>query len=272
MSTANQSNSATSATDIAPALVPYEKLMRENWEWGMNQSSLFFEGKGRVQETLRRITRRLNELNIPYAVAGGMALFLHGYQRYTEDVDILVTQQGLDRLHEALDGLGFVRPFSVSKNLRDTETGVKIEFLITGAYPGDGKPKAVQFPDPANVATELNGVRFLNLPTFITLKLTSGMTGEGRGKDIVDVFELIKATSLDESLAPQLAADVRAKFLELCATVKRTTRYVVTDQVIDADRLASMLSEGVIKDADGLYATRDPAIAMKYNMRPDSEL
>src|SRR5204863_5468185 len=131
--------------------------------------------------------------------------------------------------HEAVDGLGFIRPFSVSKNLRDTETGVKIEFLITGAFPGDGKPKEVAFPNPADVAVVFDEVSYVNLPTFITLKLTSGLTGEGRGKDINDVFELIKAANLDESLTPQLSPLVQAEYRKQCALAKQVTRYIATE-------------------------------------------
>ena len=48
---------------------------------------------------------------------------------------ILVTRAALKQIHEALEGLGYVPPFTGSKHLRDAETGVKIEFLITGDYP-----------------------------------------------------------------------------------------------------------------------------------------
>ena len=63
------------------------------------------------------------------------------------DVDILVTREGLSVIHAKLDGLGYVPPFSGSKNLRDAEHGVRIEFLIAGEFPGDGKPKPVAFPN-----------------------------------------------------------------------------------------------------------------------------
>src|SRR3954471_3433432 len=102
-----QFESPSAALPVVAQVIPYEQQMAANWEWAMNESSLFFEGKGKVQETLRRITRRLNDLGIPYAVAGGMALFHHGYRRYTEDVDILVTREGLTKIHDRLDGLGF---------------------------------------------------------------------------------------------------------------------------------------------------------------------
>src|SRR5438309_1195010 len=100
---------------------------------------MHFEDKSAVHAALRRITTRLRELNIPYAVVGGMAMFYHGFRRFTEDVDILVTRPALAEIHRRLDGLGWVPPFQGSKHLRDAESGVKIEFLVTGDFPGDGK-------------------------------------------------------------------------------------------------------------------------------------
>jgi hypothetical protein len=35
-----------------------------------------------------------------------MALFHHGLRRFTEDVDILVTKEGLKKIHAELAGLG----------------------------------------------------------------------------------------------------------------------------------------------------------------------
>jgi len=257
----------------AEAVVPYEDRMSANWEWAMNESSLFFEGKGKVQETLRRITQRLNKLNIPYAVAGGMALFHHGHRRYTEDVDILVTREGLKEIHEQLDGLGFVRPFAYSKNLRDAETGVKIEFLLTGDYPGDGKPKDVAFPDPATVAEVSHDVSYLNLPTFVTLKLTSGLTGLNRDKDLVDVLELAKSAQLGPDLTQQLAPFVQPKYNEIIQRVRRgLPRFVLPQDNVAQAQLDSMLRDGVIRETSGRLVTTDPAVAQRYNMWPEDEI
>jgi hypothetical protein len=255
-----------------PPVVPYEERIKANWEWGMNESSLFFEGKGKVQETLRRITQRLNKLNIPYAVAGGMALFHHGHRRYTEDVDILVTREGLREIHEQLDGLGFIRPFEQSKNLRDAETGVKIEFLLSGDFPGDGKPKEVCFPDPAAVADEANGIRYVDLPTFVTLKLTSGMTGAGRFKDLADVQELVKTAGLHEDFANQLAPYVQATFRSICQQSAGARRFVKPGDQLSADELNAMLREGVIREPSARLVTTDPEVAQRYNMWPEDEV
>src|SRR5262245_13058698 len=123
-------NSMLAGSPIGEASVrPFEQLLSADLRWAMSEGSLFFDGQGRVQRSLSRIARKLDELAIPYAVAGGMALFAHGHHRFTEDVDILLTRDGIERVHEALDGRGWTRPFSKSKNLRDADTGVRIEFL-----------------------------------------------------------------------------------------------------------------------------------------------
>jgi hypothetical protein len=116
--------------------------------------------------------------------------------------------------------LGYVRPFSQSKNLRDTESGVRIEFLIAGQFPGDGKPKPVAFPDPENVWVEINGMRVLNIPTLIQLKLASGMSNVHRLKDLADVQEFAKHVELPTDLANQLDPYVREKFVELCSDLR----------------------------------------------------
>src|SRR5262249_33322545 len=144
------------------------------------EGSMHFEKESQVHETLRRITRRLDDLGVPYAVVGGMALFFHGYRRFTQDVAILVTREGLRLIHERLEGLGYLPPFTGSKHLRDTDTGVKVEFLTTGDYPGDGKPKPLAFPHPADCSVEIEGMRFVSLPMLVSLKLASGMTNPGR--------------------------------------------------------------------------------------------
>lgn len=198
----------------------YEDRLRANFDWALREGSMHFEEESGVQKALRRLARRLDDLGVPYAVAGGMALFFHGFRRFTEDVDVLVNRDGLKRIHDALEGLGYVPPFTGSKNLRDAVTGVKIEFLVTGDFPGDGQPKPVAFPEPASVAVELSGVKFLSLPALVELKLASGMTNPRRGKDLVDVQELIAVCNLDEGFAEQLNPFVRDKFVELVGIVR----------------------------------------------------
>ena len=156
----------------------------------------FFDGESLVHHSLRSITHKLDELGIAYAVADGIAMAAHGLARVTVDLRILVTSESLGEIHQKLEGLGYVPPFAGSKQLKDVATGVRIEFLVTGQFPGDGKPKPISFPDPAACAVEIDGIRYLALNTLVELKLASGMTNPGRLKDLGDVQELIRALNL----------------------------------------------------------------------------
>src|ERR1700687_5656941 len=100
-------------------MVVYEDLLNHNLDWALREGSMHFEKESAVHKTLQKITRRLTELGIPYALVGGMAMFFHGYRRFTEDVDILVTPEGLKKIHDKLEGLGYVPNFPGSKQLRD---------------------------------------------------------------------------------------------------------------------------------------------------------
>ena len=194
---------------------PFEDQMRQGGSAAIAEAGRFFMKDDPVHQSLRRISGKLSELSIPYAIAGGMALVAHGYDRTTVDVDVLVGPEGLTAVHAALEGLGYVPPFAGSKNLRDVETGVRIEFLVAGQFPGDGKPKPVAFPNPADVGIDIDGIRYLRLTTLIELKLASGMTNAGRLKDLADVQELIRVLGLAEAFSIQLDEFVRGKYLEL---------------------------------------------------------
>jgi hypothetical protein len=204
------------STGITPSQVPvYEELLQRDRNWAMDEGDRHFQRDDAVFRTLRKLTRRLDSLEIPYAVVGALALDAHGLRRLTIDVDVLVTRESLNRIHESLEGLGYVRAFTGSKHLRDTEHGVRVEFLVTGDFPGDGRPKPVSFPDPAHVYIERDGMRFLSLPVLAELKLASGLTNPGRLKDLADVQELIKTLQLDRAFAENLNPFVREKYLEL---------------------------------------------------------
>src|SRR4051812_3917426 len=90
-----------------PRRMIYEQLLDADGEWAMSEGSRYFEDGGAVQVSLRKIARRLQDLGIPYAIAGGMALFAHGFRRFTEDVDLLVTGEGLKQIHRELQGAGY---------------------------------------------------------------------------------------------------------------------------------------------------------------------
>ena len=182
---------------------------------GLEYTERFFMGSAKVHGALKKLIRLLDEAGIPYAVIGAMALNEYGYRRATEDVDILLTRAGLEAFKREHLGLDYVEKFPGSTGLRDTENEVSIDVVLTGDYPGDGKPKSVAFPDPANEALSGTRVRLLPLQRLIELKLASGMTAPHRLRDLADVIELIRVRDLDAGLAMRMDPTVREKYLEL---------------------------------------------------------
>lgn len=190
----------------------------------VRETSKFFMKTDDVHATLTRVTRRLQEEGIDYAIIGGMALFAHGFRRYTTDVDILTTREGLDAIHQQLAGRGFVPLFQgARKALRDTTTGTTVEFITAGEYPGDGKPKAVQFPNPAEVSVEIDGIRVVSIEKLIELKLASGLTAAHRVSDLGDVQKLIATLNLPLDLAEKLDPSVREKYVEYWHAMQNAT-------------------------------------------------
>jgi hypothetical protein len=182
----------------------------------------YFMGEGTLNKTLARLSNDLEERGIDYMVIGAVALLAHGYPRFTEDIDLVMTAEGVQKFHEELVGFGYAPEFSgARKRLRSTTDNVSIEVMTTGEFPGDGKPKPVSMPEPAEASTEIDGIKFVTLEKLIELKLASGISAPDRLKDLADVQELIKIRKLDADFALKLDPYVRAKYLELEEAVRR---------------------------------------------------
>jgi hypothetical protein len=182
----------------------------------------FFMGKSLLNNALRRIASDLDSHGIDYTVIGAIALNQHGYRRFTEDIDLVLTKEGLEKFREELIGLGYRPAFEGStRKFRTAAENVPIEIITAGEYPGDGLPKPVKFPDPSESFVVIDGVKTVTLEKLIELKLASGMTAPDRLKDLADVQELIKVKSLDAAFAERLDSSVRGRFLELQEAVQQ---------------------------------------------------
>ena len=172
-------------------------------------------GESNVHRALAKLAERLAVLEIPYAIVGGLALGAYGYVRATLDVDVLLTEDGLERFKESCLGRGYLEKVPGSTGMRDTVNKVDIDVVLAGDYPGDGRAKPVSFPDPGRSA--VHGERFALVPlhTLIELKTASGMTAPHRLRDLADVIELIRINGLARDFSQELAPYVRDKYVEL---------------------------------------------------------
>ncbi len=197
----------------------YESKIRQSPEFALRELSAHFDHNSAVYRTLYRLTERLDEAKIPYALVGALAMNEHGYERATTDVDLVMTREGLEQFREQFVGRGYRLAFQgARKTFRDTDTQVKIEIIATGDYPGDGKPKPISFPDPKD-AIVINRVRVVPLEKLIELKLASGMTAPHRLRDLSDTQDMIRTLALPLNLKDKLDASVREEYERLWHTI-----------------------------------------------------
>jgi hypothetical protein len=176
----------------------------------LQEADAFFMETGKLHQTLLNLTRRLDEAAIPYAVLDAIALGRHGHQRMTVDIDLLLTREGLAQFTERWLGRGYTPAFpGAEKSFRAADTGVRIDIIATGEYPGDGRPKPVVFPNPAEASVEIRGVRVVTLEKLIELKLASGMSAPHRRRDLADVQDTIRTLQLPQDFAGCLDPSVR---------------------------------------------------------------
>lgn len=50
-----------------------------------------------LEEELRELVSLFNQEKIEYALCGGMAVAIHGYPRFTKDIDFVIPAESLDR-------------------------------------------------------------------------------------------------------------------------------------------------------------------------------
>ena len=60
----------------------YEHRLSHDSEWAMNEGSRHFDEKSDVHASLKRICKRLNDLSVPYAVAGRISSWDRPQIRY----------------------------------------------------------------------------------------------------------------------------------------------------------------------------------------------
>ena len=99
----------------------YESKLGKSFDFVLREGEKLFSGRGRLRKTYERLAQLLDELAIAYSLVGGYALILHGVSRFTEDIDLLISADGLSQLHEHLIGRGYVQNTPGGRHLRDTE-------------------------------------------------------------------------------------------------------------------------------------------------------
>jgi hypothetical protein len=169
-------------------------------------------------ETLWQAAKQCHEIlaaaEVPHAVMGGVAVCLHGYQRNTVDVDVLVRGEDSDAIRQSLEDADY-RWDAKNKEFK-SPSGVLSRFLLAGELAG--KSAEVKLPDPTDdgVTTEIEDLPVLRLSKLIESKIACGLGNVRRThRDFADVVELIIQNRLNSSFARYLHRSLRATYREL---------------------------------------------------------
>lgn len=168
-------------------------------DWRFFRTNAMLTEDSGFRKALNAIRRAASDCEQTYAIIGAIALSLHGYRRFTEDIDVLISPV----FAEFLKANGSRYELSIRGEtillIQHQPTGVQIDAVIQGRKPVD--TSAYVFPDPAEVAVGED--RVVDLATLINLKLAVN-----RVRDFADVVELIKrnpdAKDVHDQIHPSL--------------------------------------------------------------------
>jgi len=143
-----------------------------------------------LSQDFREFIESLNDNGVRYLVVGGYAVALHGYPRYTKDIDIWVelNPSNADKIIRALDQFGFASLDLKAEDFLETDTIIQLGYppnridLLTTLI-------GVDFESCFSTRVELNleglSVNFINLENLKKNKKASG-----RAQDLADLENL----------------------------------------------------------------------------------
>lgn len=143
-----------------------------------------------LNQDFKEFIKSLNDNQVRYLVVGGYAVAMHGYPRYTKDLDIWVDMSAgnATKIIKALDTFGFG-----SLGIEESEFTIENQMLQLGHPPGRidilTTLPGVEFSDCYSSRTiiEVDGVSV----NFIDLEnLKKNKKATGRHQDLADIENL----------------------------------------------------------------------------------
>lgn len=138
-----------------------------------------------IHNAIDILTKLFEENNIDFIIVGGTASFIYGYNRTTEDIDIIVSSSDKDKIKNL--PISYVKELSKGSFRKFKIHDVKslyLEIIYTGDTFGDSKvPELNKFTR--------KGKHLISLKDLIVMKLDAG-----RFQDIADVSKLIEKNKL----------------------------------------------------------------------------
>ena len=179
---------------------------------------------GRYGRVVSSIDHLLGTLECPAVLAGGWAVWRHGYYgRMTQDLDIVLPADRIEEFLMASSMCGFqvlTPPEGRWPKIVHKETGIQVDILPEGERPGTAaRPAPTTIPHPEIMGATGATLRYVALSPLVELKLAAG-----RGRDEADVIELLRVNQdQTESIRHHLESvhpDYVGKFDQLLARAR----------------------------------------------------
>lgn len=171
----------------------------------------------KVRERLLRATAALNQHQVPYAVVGGNAVAAwvsrvdEAAVRNTQDVDILIRREDLERAKVALESAGFIYPHAASIDMFLDGADAKARDAVHVVFAQERiRPEYSQAAPDVIPADSTAGYSVLPLESLVTMKLTSF-----RLKDRVHIQDLIGVGLIDQSWTDRVPSELATRLQEL---------------------------------------------------------
>jgi hypothetical protein len=171
----------------------------------------------KVKERLLRATAALEKAGLLYAVVGGNAVAAwvsrvdEAAVRNTQDVDILLRREDLERAKTALQAAGFVYRHVAGIDMFLDGPQAKPRDAVHVVFAEEKVRKEYLLPAPSITETEAGGsFRFLNLDALVRMKLTSF-----RRKDQVHLLDMLAVGLIDTSWLSRLPPELATRLQEL---------------------------------------------------------
>lgn len=174
----------------------------------------------KVRDRLLRSTAALEAAGVPYAVIGGNAVMAWVEQadeaavRFTQDVDLVLRRDDLERAKTALEKAGFVHRRSAGIEMFLDGPGAKARDAVHVIFSGEKvRPEYVApVPDVAE-SVSFKSFRVLSLEAVVRMKLTSN-----RDKDRMHVRDMLGVGLIDATWPARYPPELAARLQHLIDT------------------------------------------------------
>jgi hypothetical protein len=174
----------------------------------------------KVRGRLLRSTAALEAAGVPYAVIGGNAVMAWVEQvdeaavRFTQDVDLVLRRDDLERAKMALEKAGFVHRRSAGIEMFLDGPGAKARDAVHVIFSGEKvRPEYVApVPDVAE-SVSFKSYRVLSLEAVVRMKLTSN-----RRKDQVHLLDMLGVGLIDATWPARYPPELAARLQHLIDT------------------------------------------------------